>query len=74
MAQATTVGFSETCHSEVPAAKNPHQVRNATAANFAAANLGLASSGVANFGATGRYICRACGATVKVGRKPPTGA
>jgi hypothetical protein len=74
MAQATKLGFCGSCRSQVPAARNPHRVRNTTAANFAAANLSpLASPDFSAFGATGPYVCPYCGGDVKVsskGRRP----
>jgi hypothetical protein len=64
-AQGAKLGFCESCHSEVPATKNPHRVRNTTAANFAAANLGLCAEGFGVFGPTGRYVCPYCGGEVR---------
>jgi hypothetical protein len=66
-AQGARLGFCDACHSEVPATKNPHRVRNTTAANFAAANLGLCAEGfgVFAFGPTGPYVCPYCGGEVR---------
>jgi hypothetical protein len=66
MAEATPSAYCGTCKSEVPAAKNPHRVRNTAAVNFAAANLGLVSSDCGEL-ATGPYVCPLCGAEVEVG-------
>jgi hypothetical protein len=69
MADATTRGFCDSCHSEVPAVKNHHRARNMSAANFAAANFGLCSVDPHAMGPTGPYVCAHCGVNVKVTRK-----
>jgi hypothetical protein len=68
MAEAPKLCFCGSCHSEVPAAKNPHRVRNTTAANFAAANLAMVSKDFSGFGATSPYVCPHCGGEVKASR------
>jgi hypothetical protein len=74
MGEATTAGFCGSCHSEVPAVRNPHRVRNTAACNFAAANLSLLAADFGAFGTTARYVCPYCGGAVKVGagaQRPP---
>jgi ribosomal protein L24E len=70
MAEATNAYFCGSCHSEVEGRRNPHRVRNTTAANFAAANLAQMSSDFSAFGATGPYVCPYCGGEVKPGHTP----
>jgi hypothetical protein len=67
MAEATKQCFCDSCHTEVTAARNPHRVRNTTAASFAAANLAMISTDFSGFGATGPYVCPHCRGEVKAG-------
>ena len=69
MADATKRGFCDSCHSEVPAVKNPHRARNMSAANFAAANFTLLSFNPYAMGPIGPYVCAHCGVDVTVSRK-----
>jgi hypothetical protein len=67
------LGFCSWCNADVPAAPNPHRVRNTAADSFAAANLALAPRVVSSFGPTCRYVCPFCGNGLSVpspGRPP----